>query len=116
MRAGGLMIYVADSNNTRVLAFRSAAGFPIDKGASFAIGQADTSRYDCRPPDDRSLCAPDAVAVDPAGNLYVADTGNGRVLFFADPGVSGGNGQVASRVFDKPDFNTRGCPQTITRH
>ena len=36
-------------------------------------------------PTASSLCSPNDVLVDPHGNLYVADTGNGRVLRFPAP-------------------------------
>src|SRR6202041_1589124 len=31
------------------------------------------------------LCAPEGVAVDGLGNLYIADTGNNRVLEYSNP-------------------------------
>jgi hypothetical protein len=52
----------------------------------------DPSAQDCNHNGESasSLCHPQGVAVDPRdGDLYVADSGNNRVLLFHDP--SGGN-------------------------
>jgi hypothetical protein len=50
-----------------------------------------------------SLAGPQGVALDAAGNLYVADTGNNRVLEYNAPLAAGAN-RVADRVFGQPDF------------
>ena len=45
------------------------------------------------------------IAVDNAGNLYVADATNNRVLRF-DNAANGGSGAQASAVFGQPDFTS----------
>src|SRR5262249_22310340 len=54
-----------------------------------------------------SLCAPRSAAVDGAGNLYVADVNNNRVLEYNTPFTSG---TVADRVFGQGgDFTVGFC-------
>jgi sugar lactone lactonase YvrE len=48
-----------------------------------------------------SLCLPKAVTVDAAGNLYIADRGNHRVLFYFDPLTTD---MIADLVIGQPDF------------
>jgi uncharacterized protein (TIGR03437 family) len=63
-----------------------------------------------------SLNSPSGLAIDPEGNLFVADTGNNRVLQFA---TGAGTNAAAVRVFGQPGFNTRAASnvasaQTLT--
>ena len=88
----GTAIYVADANNNRVLKFGS---FPIANGtsASEVYGQntysSNTPNDDDQDgeaddtPSDRTLSQPTGVTVY-NGVLYVTDTSNHRVLYFAD--------------------------------
>jgi DNA-binding beta-propeller fold protein YncE len=86
-------IWVADKDNNRVLGWNNATGFTNGAAANIVLGQPDfNSRY-CNDvtaplspsnlppiPSASTLCGPEGVAVDAAGNVYVADTGNNRVL------------------------------------
>ena len=45
-----------------------------------------------------TLCQPGGVAVDPSANLYVADSGNFRVLEYNQPFASGKSGGLAASV------------------
>src|SRR5262249_60391282 len=56
-----------------------------------------------------SLCTPGGVATDLAGNLYVADRGNSRVLEYDTPRVSG---VTADRVFGQGGSFTLGTCNT----
>jgi hypothetical protein len=83
-------LYVADVNNDRVLEY--AAPFGSDPAATMAIGQGDAGSFTtsgCNrgiAPADvlgvgaDSLCMPAAISVDAKINLYVADSGNNRIL------------------------------------
>ena len=83
-------IYVTDLDNNRVLGWRDAATFADGAAADLVIGQPDFLSYTCDGVDGVAvnasrLCTPNGVAVDGLGNLYVADTGNNRVLEYPNP-------------------------------
>ncbi len=92
-RAGNL--YVVDNNNSRVLEYNAplttgaSAALVFGQGGNFNTGYCDydTSRVAGSPGNSSAddLCYPQAVAVDGAGNLYVADQGNSRVVEYTDP-------------------------------
>ena len=74
---GGL--WIADTGHNRVLHFKRGS-----TKADRVIGQPDFET--AAPPtsiSDHTLSAPTGVAVDPLGNLYVADTGAHRILRYA---------------------------------
>lgn len=106
-------IYVTDYNNHRVLAWKSLTAFNTHANADIVIGQADFSSTSCNngsSPTASTLCYPSGVAVDSAGNLYVADKGNHRVLFYETPFESD---KVADDVFGQfGSFTQRDCNST----
>lgn len=88
-------LYVADTGNNRVLFFQ---GFS-DTTADQVYGQSGfTDNFIADPPNAISLSRPFAVAVA-ADGLYVADTGNNRVLFFSNGSFT------ADRVYGQPNFS-----------
>ncbi|PDW01988.1 NHL repeat-containing protein [Candidatus Viridilinea mediisalina] len=99
-QAGNL--YVADTENSRVLIYR--APLTSNMVASVVIGQPDfTSGSPALEASATNLYYPFDVALDQAGNLYVADTYNNRVLFYPAPLTSG---MAATRVFGQPDLTS----------
>ena len=79
-------VYVADEDNNRVLGWRDADSFTNGAPADLVIGQPDFISSDCTGTVSAgSLCAPEGVAVDGAGNLYVADSSSSRVLEYRNP-------------------------------
>ena len=90
-------MWVADGGNNRVLRFPfDHATETIADSADVVLGQIDMERaYTGDKPGE--FHAPSAVAFDSDGWLYVADTGNDRVLVFEPPFESG---MQASRVVD----------------
>jgi uncharacterized protein (TIGR03437 family) len=107
-------LYVSDPNNHRILGFRDVRKLPTKPGtgADIVIGQPDLATALCNyhtgdinQPTQDSLCHPVGLLVDSAGNLYVADRENGRVLRFPTPFSHQGN-QQADLVLGKSNFVT----------
>jgi len=119
-------LYVADSLNNRVLGYRDARKVHPGDRADLIIGQfnqgtnaPDEYRWlvncptgNAKTPSRQSLYQPTGLAVDAEGNLYVADTGNGRVLRFPRPFDQPlTQAAAADLVLGQKDFTTaRGVP------
>ena len=81
-----------------------AYGFSSGQGASLVIGQATfTTNAKPNPPTAASLNGLRGLLFDSAGNLWVADASNNRILEFKPPFS---NGMSASVVLGQPDFTT----------
>src|SRR5207248_3191371 len=85
-------LYVADTYNNRILGFNDLRNVKSGAKADLIIGQPDFQQIlrnypsnDGGKPNASGLFLPTGVVVDSDGNLYVADTGNGRVLRFPKP-------------------------------
>src|SRR5262249_30322382 len=83
-RAGNL--FVADTGNNRVVEFNhpfTSDGFAdrvYGQAGSFFTNQCHLSSSLTAPPTAGSLCFPFGVAIDPKGNLYIADSENNRLV------------------------------------
>jgi uncharacterized protein (TIGR03437 family) len=85
-------LYVSDTYNNRILGYKDIRTVATGGKADIVIGQPDfqhnLANYpanDPNAPNASGLYVPIGLAVDPSGNLYVADAGNGRVLRFPTP-------------------------------
>jgi uncharacterized protein (TIGR03437 family) len=85
-------LYVADTYNNRILGFKDLRNLVTGGKADIVIGQPDFQQTVVNYPQNNAtqtnasgLSAPTGLAVDYQGNLFVADTGNGRVLRFPRP-------------------------------
>ncbi|SPF46449.1 conserved exported hypothetical protein [Candidatus Sulfopaludibacter sp. SbA4] len=116
-------LYVSDPFNHRVLGFKDFRKLTPGSAADIVIGQADFNSGLCNAtgdpnhPTQSSLCHPTGVLVDSNGNLYVADTGNGRVLRFPAPFAHKGSEQ-ADLVLGQHNFTstiTDPTPSTMAR-
>ncbi len=85
-------LYISDPYNNRILGFYDLRNIQPGQFADIVIGQPDflhsISNYPNNQPTNSNLSVPTGLVVDGAGNLYVADTGNGRVLRFPAPFAS----------------------------
>jgi uncharacterized protein (TIGR03437 family) len=109
-------LYVADAYNNRVLGFKDIRKLKAGRGfdnADIVIGQPDFNTAVCNYPTgdiqqplQNNLCRPIGVLVDTAGNLYVTDSGNSRVLRFPAPFSHVGN-QTADLVLGQSSFFVR---------
>jgi DNA-binding beta-propeller fold protein YncE len=90
------ILYVADTQNNRVLAWQNPSALGVcglnNHNCGFAtkpIGQRDLVSTLAGGPGSPGLTAgfngPTSIAVDSKGNLYVADNGNNRILRFPAP-------------------------------
>jgi sugar lactone lactonase YvrE len=103
-------IFVADTDNNRVLSWESVDVYQNGDPADLVIGQPNfSSNAAPNPPSATSLNEPSGIAVDYDGTLFVADTGNNRVLMYTPPLDADdypiySNGMAADAVLGQPDF------------
>ncbi len=100
-------LFVADADNNRVLEFNT----PLTNGeaAHLVFGQSNFTSNRCNQggsPSASSLCSPKGVTLDEAGNLYVADQDNNRVVMYTHPLTSNPS---ADGVFGEPNLTTSAC-------
>lgn len=105
-------LYVADADNHRVLVWKDAVRWQSGAPADLVIGQPDfftalpnADSGTARTPSKTSLSAPKGLALDRRGDLYVADSGNNRVLRFPRP-VSQSGRISPDLVIGQPDFTS----------
>ena len=102
-------VFVADAFNNRVLEYDTPlttdtiADRVFGQGGSFTTGGCNDVGTDV----SNGLCTPLGIAVDGAGNLYVADKDNSRVLEYDTPLTTD---TVPDRVFGQADsFTSSTC-------
>ncbi|MFN8488785.1 MAG: glycoside hydrolase family 44 protein [Caldilineaceae bacterium] len=100
-------VYVAVYQDDRVYSWPNLAS--MTSGAApdqtFGVANGDPDNGCTKGPSATVLCGPESVAVDGAGNLYITDTYNHRVLIFTkaenDP-----NRTTADVVLGQPNFTS----------
>ncbi len=102
-------LYVADNFNHRILRYTNAVTAISGAGASAVFGQPDMiSRVaNNGGRSASSLNQPQGIVTDMAGNLYVADNLNHRILRYSNAATSAtGISTIASAVFGQPDMTS----------
>lgn len=101
-------VIVTDSNNNRVLVYDA----PVSTGqsANVVLGQLNFTTATTGTTAS-TMNQPVSTAEDSAGNLYVADGLNCRVIQFQPPFT---NGMNASVVLGQPNLSTGNCPVGIS--
>lgn len=100
-------LWISDAGNDRVLEFTppfsSGMAATVELGFPASVGMTSptpfASGWKC--PSNAYLCGPSALAFDANGKLWVADSGNNRVLQFSPPFSSG---MSPSLVVGQPDL------------
>ena len=96
-------LWISDKNNNRAVKITSAYNAASGAAASAVLGQTDfTSNFSDT--SNAHMRSPAALSIDAAGNLWVADTANSRVLRFANV-VAKTNGAAADSELGQADFN-----------
>jgi sugar lactone lactonase YvrE len=97
-------LYVLDQANSRVLRFNSAAMKANGASADGVLGWPNFTTNGFGTTQSKFF-TPQAVAVDPSGNLFVADGSNHRVLRFNNASTKA-NGANADGVLGQVDFTS----------
>jgi subtilisin family serine protease len=90
-------LYVVDQNNNRVLFFANGSTTATQvygQGGAFNTNSANNGGLSAD-----SLSQPFGVAVDPGGNLYIADSANNRELYYPKAGGQNYAQTTATRVY-----------------
>lgn len=120
---GSGRVWIADWQNHRILRFDSGAADAVanagDSGDNLALadavlgqsgfGLSQTNRGSGTPVRN-GLNQPWKIALDPAGNLWVSDGVNQRVLYFEDAAAKA-NGANADGVLGQVNFTTNAAPE-----
>lgn len=112
-------MWVSDSSNHRILRFpASVLDSPTTPEADVVIGQKDFISGGANASQSgvsaSGLDTPFGITFDGAGNLYVADYNNTRVLKFTGPFAAGTAGASASGIWGQVDYRVRGVPAQST--
>jgi sugar lactone lactonase YvrE len=103
---GAGRLWVADTNNNRILRFDNAASLATGAAASGVLGQTDfvTGTFGTTA---EKIKDPVGLAVDSNGTLYVLELSNHRVLLFHNAAAKA-DGAAADMVIGQPDFVSGG--------
>lgn len=107
-------LFVVDTGNNRVLRFSSTAAATIGASAQAVFGQPDltTGTANTGGLSATSLNDPTGIYIDANGALWVADTGNNRVLRFAAAASISADGANATAVLGQLNFTASAAATT----
>ena len=97
-------LFVADGGNNRILEFAAGAG--TYTAATRVYGQPNfISEVPLSPASAQTLASPQGIFVDSASTLYVADSGNNRVMLFPNTRDAPVTGAIAAFVIGQDTFD-----------
>jgi sugar lactone lactonase YvrE len=99
-------LYVADYNNNRVVRFLSPFANPTRIEPDAVYGQPNFNSRTAVAPSSTALNHPFGIAFDSAGNLWVADSGNHRVVRFSAGVLNSQTPPAADTVVGQKDFTS----------
>jgi NHL repeat len=104
-------LYVSVQKSRRIFIYLDPLGSGFSPKPDIILGggsgAANTRLEGCGdPPTASTFCENRGIAVDSQGTLWVADSGNSRILAFLDPIHTDG---VADLVIGSPNFTTQQC-------
>ena len=102
-------LWVADTNNNRVLHYADSANMQSHQAASGVFGQMNFDDVAAAAGSDH-LNLPTGLVMDTTGQLWVTDTGNHRILRFDDAAILS-NGPTANQVLGQVNY-TDAAPAT----
>lgn len=106
-------LFVADRDNNRVLRWASALSLASGAPAEAVLGQAGFTSI-TPSLSATGMIQPSAVTLDAAGRLWVADSGNARVLKF-NGAATLASGSAANTVLGQANFDTATAATTNNR-
>ena len=106
-------LWVADRSNHRVLRFDAASSKADGAAADGVLGQADANS-NTPALDASTMNSPEAVSADPMGGIWVAESGNRRVLGYEDA-ASKADGAAADHQLGNPSFTSAGSAPRANR-
>lgn len=99
-------VFVADSENHRILRYPSAATLASGAAAEAVLGQNGFTNEPVASTSSQGMHRPGALFVDHLGRLWVADRNNARVLRFSAASTLASHA-AADRVYGQQDFNSK---------
>jgi sugar lactone lactonase YvrE len=96
-------LFISDSVNNRVLRYSNYDSFKIGQSAEAVFGQPNFE-FNSPATTELGMKSPRGIFFDQQGRLWVADTGNDRILMFEN--ASGPDANQPDKVFGQPDFIT----------
>lgn len=108
-------VFVADTANNRVLRYPKSSSLTNGAAPDLVFGQINFSSSAANQgstTSQTSLSAPNAVFVDASGNLWIADTGNNRVLMFANAANISSMPSFADLVLGQANFTANAAAPT----